>query len=143
MTFHKVCAVFPLPGLRLLSMFSNGVTKLYEMAPLIARYPILDKLRDEDCFSSAAVDRGGYGVVWDDDADVSADEIWDNGCQVDTPFDGLMALSEASGLWGLSESTLRKAISYGKLRPGFDVRKFGKQWVISRAAMEREYGVPS
>ena len=44
--------------------------------------------------------------------------------------------------WDLNESTLRKAISYGKLRNGIDVCKYGKQWVASIEAMNREYGKP-
>jgi len=51
-----------------------------------------------------------------------------------------MSFGDASELWGLSESTLRKAVSYGKLVNGVDVRKFGKQWVVSKAAMKRAYG---
>jgi hypothetical protein len=47
-----------------------------------------------------------------------------------------------SKLWGLNESTLRKAISYGKLVDGIDACKYGKQWVISIEAMVREYGDP-
>ena len=43
---------------------------------------------------------------------------------------------------GLNESTLRKAITYGKLVNGIDVCKFGKQWVVSTEAMKREYGEP-
>ena len=65
-----------------------------------------------------------------------------NGQTIQTPFDGLIAFSDATQLWGLNESTLRKAIAYGKLINGMDVCKFGKQWVISKAAMEREYGLP-
>ena len=42
----------------------------------------------------------------------------------------------------MSESTLRKAISYGKLVSGVDARKYGKQWVVTEAAMRREYGAP-
>ena len=91
-------------------------------------------------FSSVLVDQGGYGVVWNDDIDISCDELWENGVQVDTPFDGLMAFSDATELWGLNESTLRKAIAYGKLVNGVDVCKFGKQWVVSVEAMKREYG---
>jgi len=40
----------------------------------------------------------------------------------------------------LNESTLRKAIASGRLQKGVDVCKFGKQWVITLKAMEREYG---
>ncbi len=35
---------------------------------------------------------------------------------------------------------MTKAISYGKLVDGVDVCKFGKQWVVSMDAMQREYG---
>ena len=52
---------------------------------------------------------------------------------IETPFDDLIALSDAIVLWGLNESTLRKAISYGKLIIGVDVCKFGKQWVVSKS----------
>lgn len=56
------------------------------------------------------------------------------------PFDGLLSFKEATDQWKLNESTLRKAISYGKLVDGIDVKKFGKQWIITIEAMEREYG---
>ena len=53
-----------------------------------------------------------------------------------------MSFSDATDLWELNESTLRKAISYGKLVEGGDACKFGKQWVVSMDAMRREYGEP-
>ena len=53
-----------------------------------------------------------------------------------------LAFSDATALWQLNESTLRKAIAYGKLVNGVDVCKFGKQWVVSMDAMRREYGNP-
>ena len=53
-----------------------------------------------------------------------------------------MAFSDATTLWALNESTLRKAIVYGKLVDGVDVYKFGKQWVVSMEAMKRVYGEP-
>lgn len=49
-------------------------------------------------------------------------------------------ISDATDLWGLNESTLRKAVAYRKLVEGVDVQKFGKQWVVTRDAMERKYG---
>lgn len=57
-----------------------------------------------------------------------------------TPFDGLLSFKEATDRWKLNESTLRKAVVYGKLIEGQDVKKFGKQWIITQEAMEREYG---
>lgn len=56
------------------------------------------------------------------------------------PFDGLYALSEAAKIWGKDDSTLRHAIKDHKFIDGIDIKKFGKQWVITHEAMEREYG---
>ena len=85
---------------------------------------------------------GGMGIVWNDELDLSCDELFANGVEIQTPFDGLLAFTDATELWGLNESTLRKAIAYGKLVKGVDACKYGKQWVISMDAMKREYGEP-
>ena len=139
--FHKIKSVTPLPNYILTVHFSEGVTKQYDMNLLIEKYPMFSPLREQpELFFSATVDVGGYGVVWSDDIDIACDELYFNGKDIKTPFDGLIAFSDATQLWGLNESTLRKAIAYGKFINGYDVCKFGKQWVISSEAMEREYG---
>lgn len=139
--FHKVKNVWALPEYRLSVQFSEGVTQIYDVKPLFEKLPVFAELRNNpQKFFSVSVDVGGYGIVWDDDLDLSCDELWENGVQVATPFDGLMSFGDATALWGLNESTLRKAISYGKLVNGVDVCKFGKQWVVSVDAMKREYG---
>ena len=139
--FHKIKNVSALPDYKLSVQFSEGVTKIYDVKPLFERIPLFAELTNNHAeFACVSVDVGGYGIVWNDDLDLSCDELWKNGVQVDTPFDGLMAFSDATELWGLNESTLRKAIAYGKLINGVDVCKFGKQWVVSVDAMKREYG---
>lgn len=141
--FHKVKAVTALPDHRLSVQFCEGVTKIYNVAPLFEKYSFFLPLKDSlELFGSVAVDQGGFGIVWNDDIDISCDELWENGKKVETPFDGLMAFSDATCLWNLNESTLRKAIAYGKLVNGVDVCKFGKQWIVSMEAMKREYGEP-
>lgn len=141
--FHKVKNVSALSDYKLSVQFSEGVTKIYDLSPLLDRIPAFAKLKDNPAeFYYVEVDVGGYGIIWNDDLDLSCDELWKNGVIVETPFDGLMAFSDATLLWGLNESTLRKAITYGKLVNGVDVCKFGKQWVVSMAAMRREYGDP-
>ncbi len=139
--FHKVKNVFALPEYKLSVQFSEGVTKIYDVKPLFEKLlPFVDLKNNPQEFACVSVDVGGYGIVWNDELDLSCDELWENGARVDTPFDGLMAFSDATELWGLNESTLRKAITYGKLVNGVDVCKFGKQWVVSVEAMKREYG---
>lgn len=139
--FHKIKNVAALPDYRLSVQFSEGVTKIYDVKPLFEKLSVFAALKDDvRTFYSVSVDIGGYGIVWNDELDLSCDELWEHGTQVHTPFDGLIAFSDATELWGLNESTLRKAISYGKLVDGVDVCKFGKQWVVSMSAMQREYG---
>ncbi len=140
--FHRIKEVFPLNNMKLYVRFANGSTKHYDVSRLVDRFPQFESLRIGHLFEDVQVDAGGYGVVWNDELDLSCDEIWDHGVEVQTPFDGLMSFSDASELWGLSESALRKAVAYGKIAPGVDARKFGKQWVVTRDAMYREYGDP-
>ena len=142
--FHKVKAVNALPGFRLSVQFAEGVTKLYDVKPLFERWAPFRTLEcSPELFSRVRTGPGGFGVIWNDDLDLSSDELFANGEIVKTPFDGLMAFTDATRLWGLNESTLRKAISYGKLVNGVDACKYGKQWVISAEAMRREYGEPA
>ena len=141
--FHKVKSVNALPDFRLSVQFAEGVTKIYDVKPLFEKWEAFRTLENDPAlFFSAESTPGGYGIIWNDDLDLSCDELFANGETIQMPFDGLMAFTEATQLWGLNESTLRKAIAYGKLVKGVDACKFGKQWVISAAAMRREYGIP-
>lgn len=141
--FRKIKSVTALQNYQLSVQFSEGITKRYDIKPLFSKWPVFRQLEKQpEKFFNVAVDAGGYGIVWNDDIDLSCEELWEHGEIMKTPFDGLMAFSDATTLWGLNESTLRKAITYGKLVNGVDVCKFGKQWVISMEAMCREYGGP-
>lgn len=116
--FHKVKGVSVLDDFKLSVQFSEGITQLYDVKPLFEKIPAFSYLKEHpEEFADVTVDIGGCGIIWNDELDLSCDE-----------------------LWGLNESTLRKAIIYGKLINGVDVCKFGKQWVVSVKAMKREYG---
>ena len=141
--FHKVKAVNALENYRLSVQFAEGITKIYNVTQLFDKWEAFRYLKDNSSlFSNVQVDVGGYGIIWNDELDISCDELYANGEIIKTPFDGLMSFNDATTLWGLNESTLRKAITYGKLVNGVDVCKFGKQWIISMDAMKREYGEP-
>ena len=141
--FHKVKAVNAIPDYCLSVQFAEGVTKIYDVKPLFSKWPVFNELKDNtNLFNKVQVDIGGYGIIWNDDIDLSCDELFANGKTVKTPFDNIIAFTDATELWGLNESTLRKAISYGKLVNGIDACKYGKQWVVSVNAMKREYGLP-
>lgn len=138
--FYKVKKVKPLENYELLVNFVIGVTKKYKVKPLIKKYDMFKKLEDISLFNKVYTDKSGYAVMWTEDIDISCNELWNNGELVNTPFDNLISFKDATDLWGLNESTLRKNISYGRLKEGTDVMKFGKQWVITKEAMIRLYG---
>ena len=140
--FHKIKSVNALPNFELCVQFGEGVTKIYDVKPLFSIWKTFEEIHDEELFSGVYVDEGGFGIVWNERVDLSCDELWEGGVEIKTPFDGLMAFGDATTIWGLNESTLRKAISYGKLKNGIDVCKFGKQWLVSFEAMKRIYGEP-
>ena len=59
--------------------------------------------------------------------------------QGDSYFYHLLSFGEAAEIWGIDPSALRKAVADGRLKPGIDCRKFGKQWVVTVNAMQREF----
>lgn len=141
--FHKVKAVVPLDDFKLRVEFIAGVLKVYDVKPLFDKWPDFKSLQSIPMlFEQVSVDAGGYGISWNDDIDLSCDELWNNGVSIETPFRGFLSFRDATELWGLNESTLRKAVSYGKLVDGQDVKKYGKQWLVTQDAMLREYGDP-
>ena len=139
--YHKIKSAAPLPGHRLLVCFTEGCSKIYDLTPLFDRVPALTPLRDvPGLFEQVRTDPGGYGVSWTDEIDLDGAELWENGISTSSPFDSLLSFADASALWGLSESTLRKAVAYRKLSEGVDAQKFGREWIVTRPAMQREKG---
>lgn len=55
-------------------------------------------------------------------------------------FTGLLSLHEAALIWNIDDSTIRKAIEFGRLVDGDDCCKFGKQWVVTWSAMIKVFG---
>ena len=57
-------------------------------------------------------------------------------------INNVMTVSEAAGIWGITEGAIRKAIKSDKFIPGIDYRKAGRITLICREAMMRVYGDP-
>jgi len=84
--FHKVKAVNALPDYRLSVQFAEGVTKIYDVKPLFEKWEPFRALKDNpELFSGVEVDVGGYGIIWNDDVDLSCDELFANGVTVNIP----------------------------------------------------------
>ena len=83
--FHKAVSVEARPDFVLDVRFSGGEEKRYDMQPVFAAWPRFEELRESPAwFGKVAVGPGGYGVVWGDEWDVGADELFANGvaCRV-------------------------------------------------------------
>ena len=62
--FHKVKAVNALPDYRLSVQFAEGVTKIYDVKPLFAKWAPFKSLDNvPELFSGVEVDVGGYGII--------------------------------------------------------------------------------
>lgn len=66
----------------LICKFINGIKKEYDVKPLIKTYVNFSKLKNKDFFEKVSVDCGGYGISWDEEIDLAAEEIWKNGKDV-------------------------------------------------------------
>ena len=79
MDFHIIKSIKPLEKMILEVVFLSGETKKYDTKALIKRNKIFKKLENEELFNKVKVDVGGYGIAWDEDIDLSSEEIWKNG----------------------------------------------------------------
>lgn len=81
--FFKVKSVDPLPSFCLSVLFENDVRKKYDVFPLFDLWPAFLPLRDfPGLFQLVRVDTGGYGICWNDEIDLSCDELWENGQEI-------------------------------------------------------------
>ena len=81
--FYKVRDVKPCAGYELLVSFMNGETKSYQVAPLVQKWnPFEALLSTKGLFECVKVDAGGYGISWNDDIDLSCNELYHNGISV-------------------------------------------------------------
>ncbi|MCT7993580.1 DUF2442 domain-containing protein [Laspinema olomoucense] len=65
----------------LLVKFTNQEVRKYDISPLLEK-PMFVPLSNPEFFKSFRVYRGGYGLVWNDEIDISEYELWKNGIHV-------------------------------------------------------------
>ena len=77
---HRIVEVKALENFVVLVTFQDGTEKIYNVEKLILDYRQFEKLKAQpELFGQVKVDVGGYGIYWNDELDLSAEEIWDNG----------------------------------------------------------------
>ncbi len=77
---HRIKSVIPKDNYILYVVFQNGVEKEYDMHSLYQVFPQFKVFEKKDgLFEEVRVDVGGYGISWNDELDLDAEEIWENG----------------------------------------------------------------
>ena len=77
--FYKIKSVNVLENMLLEVEFENGTCKIYNLRQLLKKRPEFARLEESSFIKNVVVDAGGYGVSWNEDIDISCNELWENG----------------------------------------------------------------
>ena len=111
--FHKAVNLEFQEGTVLELTFQDGKVKQYDMSVLFDKYPQLTALKDRELFLSGKL-MGAYGIIWNDDLDIEAETIYEEGTTVKTvkPAGSVMAgaaVAAARARKGFSQKELSEA----------------------------------
>ena len=81
MEYPKIKYVEALNNYRLFIIFENGKIKIYSLKNLL-KEPVFSSLKNETLFYQAKKEENGYGIIWNDEIDISEYEVWKNGIAV-------------------------------------------------------------
>ena len=106
---HRPIKLDYLEGTKLKMTFQDGKVKAYDMARLFERYPQTKVLKNRKIFKSGKLNV--YGIIWNDDLDIDADTIYENGedagiAKVSANTNVAYAVTEARIKAGLSQAQL-------------------------------------
>ena len=80
--FHKVTEVTALPDFQLSVVFSSGEKKLYDAKPIMQIHEAFKAFTlTQGLFQQVQVSAGGYGVYWNNEIDLSCNELYSGGKQ--------------------------------------------------------------
>lgn len=83
MHHYKIKSVEPLNNYRLSVVFLNGEKKEYDIKPLFEQIEDFKLLQHiTGLFEQVTVDVGGYGICWNDNIDLSCNELYLHGKSV-------------------------------------------------------------
>ncbi len=77
--FHKILEVKPLDNYVLWVKFEDNIERYYNISLLFDKWEQFNDLKNNKLFEMVKVDKGGYGISWNDELDLSSEEIYNNG----------------------------------------------------------------
>lgn len=85
---HRIIEVKATKKYTIYATFQNGVIKEYDMCQIFSTIPQFKSLQSEQgLFEQVKVDVGGCGISWNDELDLSAEEIWQFGITVEESYE--------------------------------------------------------
>ena len=102
---HKIKTVFTIENHIICVIYTNGEARKLDLDLLIKKYHKFTSLKkNHNLFNSVKVDLGGYGIVWNDELDLSAEGIYEQG----TPLEANETFME------LNRNLVERFINYRK-----------------------------
>ena len=80
--FHEAIDLKFREGTRLAVTFNDETVRAFDMAVMFEKYPELEVLKDRSFFITGKLYR--YGIVWNDDLDIEAETIYEEGKIIET-----------------------------------------------------------
>ncbi|MCT7953094.1 DUF2442 domain-containing protein [Ancylothrix sp. C2] len=81
MKYPHIVAAKAIDNQTLLVKFTDDEFRQYNISKFLEN-PMFAKLHNPAFFKNFKIEEGGYGLVWDDDVDISEYELWQNGISV-------------------------------------------------------------
>lgn len=82
---HRIEEVLAKDNFIIEAIFFGGEIVQYDVKRLFGVFPQFELfIEDKELFFKVRVDTGGYGVSWNDNLDLDAETIWDEGILVET-----------------------------------------------------------
>ncbi len=78
MKYPRINYIEILENYKIFVIFNNGQIKIYSVSNLLNEKPFT-AFRDKNLFLNAKKEQNGYGIIWNDEIDISEYEIWKNG----------------------------------------------------------------
>ena len=112
--FHRAIKLKILEGTNLELTYQDGKVVRYDVAQLFDKFPALLALKERQLFMAAKMT--AYGVRWNDELDLSAETVYEDGelvCTEEVPVADKVALAvkSARGKAGISQAKLSELTS--------------------------------
>lgn len=112
---HRIITkIEPKENLFVEAVFADGEIVSFDVKSMFDKYPVFRDLEDEELFKNVKIDGVGYGIIWNDEIDLSSDGIYLRGKHIgktDPNPQAMLgqALSEAREEKGISQRQLSRS----------------------------------